>query len=142
MQKFDEFIDEYLNEQDETVRSEYEKAKEDLLKHIINNALEQYQFALNQLLNRIDQQLIELNDDELTYYFKQVKQHIVERPSIESKYLEFYSRIFTKEYEFLSDGATPDNIETVINIIASVSGKIKSLTMFNNYNLVPEPPIE
>lgn len=95
----------------------------------MNNALEQYQFALNQLLERLDQQLIELNDDELTYYFKQVKQHIVERPSIESKYLEFYSRVFTKEYEFLSDDATPDNIETVINIIASVSGKIKTLTM-------------
>lgn len=97
----------------------------------MNNALEQYQFALNQLLERLDQQLIELNDDELTYYFKQVKQHIVERPSIDSKYLEFYSRVFTKEYEFLSDGATPDNIETVINIIASVSGKIKSLTLFD-----------
>lgn len=95
----------------------------------MNNALEQYQFALNQLLERLDQQLIESNDDELTYYFKQVKQHIVERPSIESKYLEFYSRVFTKEYEFLSDDATPDNIETVINIIASVSGKIKTLTM-------------
>ena len=131
MQKFDEFLDEYLNEQNETVRSEYEKAKEDLLKHMINNVLEQYQFSLNRLLERLDQQLIELNDDELTYYFKQVKQHIVERPSIDSKYLEFYSRVFTKEYEFLSDGATPDNIETVINIIASVSGKIKSLTEFD-----------
>ena len=131
MQKFDEFLDEYLNEQDETVRSEYEKAKEDLLKHMINNVLEQYQFSLNRLLERLDQQLIELNDDELTYYFKQVKQQIVERPSIESKYLEFYSRVFTKEYEFLSDDATPDNIETVINIIASVSGKIKSLTVFD-----------
>ena len=98
-------------------------------KHIINNVSEQYQFSLNRLLERLDQQLIELNDDELTYYFEQVKQHIVERPSIESKYLEFYSRVFTKEYEFLSDDATPDNIETVINIIASVSGKIKSLTM-------------
>lgn len=97
----------------------------------MNNALEQYQFALNQLLNRIDQQLTKLNDDELTYYFEQVKQHIVEHPSIESKYLEFYSRVFTKEYEFLSDDATPDNIETVINIIASVSGKIKSLTVFD-----------
>ena len=95
------------------------------------NALEQYRFALNQLLERLDQRLIELNDDELTYYFKQVKQHIVERPSIESKYLEFYSRVFTKEYEFLSDDATPDNIETVINIIASISGKIKSLTVFD-----------
>lgn len=95
----------------------------------MDNALEQYRFALNQLLKRLDQRLIELNDDELTYYFKQVKQHIVERPSIESKYLEFYSRVFTKEYEFLSDDATPDNIETVINIIASVSGKIKTLTM-------------
>ena len=31
MQKFDEFLDEYLNEQDETVRSEYEKAKQELL---------------------------------------------------------------------------------------------------------------
>ena len=101
------------------------------LKHR-NNTLEQYQFALNQLLNRIEQELDKTNDDELTYYFKQVKQHIVERPSIESKYLEFYSRVFTKEFEFLSDGATPDNIETVINIIASVSGKIKSLTMFDS----------
>lgn len=98
----------------------------------MDNALEQYRFALNQLLKRLDQQLIELNDDELTYYFKQVKQHIVERPSIESKYLEFYSHVFTKEYEFLSDGATPDNIETVINIIASVSGKIKTLTVSDN----------
>ena len=98
----------------------------------MDNALKQYRFALNQLLERLDQRLIELNDDELTYYFKQVKQHIVERPSIESKYLEFYSRVFTKEYEFLSDDATPDNIETVINIIASVSGKIKSLTMFDS----------
>ena len=97
----------------------------------MDNALEQYRFALNQLLERLDQRLIELNDDELTYYIKQVKQHIVERPSIESKYLEFYSHVFTKEYEFLSDDATPDNIETVINIIASVSGKIKSLTVFN-----------
>ena len=97
----------------------------------MDNALEQYRFALNQLLERLDQRLIELNDDELTYYFKQVKQHIVERPSIESKYLEFYSRVFTKEYEFLSDDATPDNIETVINIIASISGKIKSLTVFD-----------
>jgi hypothetical protein len=97
----------------------------------MDNALEQYRFALNQLLERLDQRLIELNDDELTYYFKQVKQHIVERPSIESKYLEFYSRVFTKEYEFLSDDATPDNIETVINIIASVSGKIKTLTVFD-----------
>ena len=97
----------------------------------MNNALEQYQFALNQLLNRIEQELDKTNDDELTYYVKQVKQHIVERPSINSKYLEFYSRVFTKEYEFLSDDATSDNIETVINIIASTSGKIKSLTMFD-----------
>lgn len=29
-QTFDEFLDEYLNEQDETFRSEYKKAKEDL----------------------------------------------------------------------------------------------------------------
>ena len=94
-----------------------------------NNTLEQYQFALNQLLNRIEQKLSKINDDALTFYFEQVKQHIVERPSIESKYLEFYSRVFTKEYEFLSDDATPDKIETVINIIASISGKIKSLTV-------------
>lgn len=98
----------------------------------MNNTLEQYQFALNQLLNRIEQELDKTNDDELTYYFKQVKQHIVERPSIESKYLEFYSRVFTKEFEFLLDDATPDNIETVINIIASVSGKIKTLTVFDS----------
>lgn len=130
MQKFDEFLNEYLDEQDESVRSEYEKQKKNS-KRMNNNVLERYQFSLNRLLKRLDQQLIELNDDELTYYFRQVKQHIVERPSIDSKYLEFYSRVFTKEYEFLSDDATPDNIETVINIIASVSGKIKSLTVFD-----------
>lgn len=97
----------------------------------MNNALKQYQFSLNRLLERVEHKLTKLNDDELTYYFKQVKQHIVERPSIKSKYLEFYSRVFTEEYEFLSDDATPDNIETVINIIASVSGKIKSLTILD-----------
>ena len=83
-----------------------------------NNALEQYQFSLNQLLKRLDQQLIELNDDELTYYFKLVKQHIITRPSIDSKYLEFYTRVLSKEHEFLLDDAT--------------SGKIKSLTMFDS----------
>lgn len=31
MQKFDEFLDKYLNEQDETVRFEYKKAKQELL---------------------------------------------------------------------------------------------------------------
>ena len=30
MQKFDDFLDKYLNEQNETFRSEYKKAKEDL----------------------------------------------------------------------------------------------------------------
>ena len=30
MQKFDEFLYKYLNEQDETFRSEYKKAKEEL----------------------------------------------------------------------------------------------------------------
>ena len=33
MQKFDEFLNKYLNEQDETVRTEYEKAKEELKTH-------------------------------------------------------------------------------------------------------------
>lgn len=33
MQKFDEFLNKYLNEQDETVRAEYEKAKEELKTH-------------------------------------------------------------------------------------------------------------
>lgn len=32
MQKFDEFLNKYLNEQDETFRSEYKKAKEELEK--------------------------------------------------------------------------------------------------------------
>lgn len=31
-QTFDEFLDKYLNEQDETVRAEYKKAKEELEK--------------------------------------------------------------------------------------------------------------
>ena len=100
-------------------------------KRMNNNTLEQYQFALNQLLNRIEQKLSKINDDALTFYFEQVKEYVITRPSIESKYLEFYSRVFTKECEFLSDDATPDNIETIINIIASVSGKIKTLTVFD-----------
>lgn len=33
MQKFDEFLSEYLDEQDESVRLEYEKAKEELKTH-------------------------------------------------------------------------------------------------------------
>ena len=33
MKKFDEFLSEYLDEQDETVRTEYEKAKEELKTH-------------------------------------------------------------------------------------------------------------
>lgn len=33
MQKFDEFLNEYLDEQDESVRSEYEKTKEELKTH-------------------------------------------------------------------------------------------------------------
>lgn len=94
-----------------------------------NNTLEQYQFALNQLLNRIEQQLIELNDDALTFYFEQVKEYVITRPSIDSKYLEFYTRVLSKEHEFLLDDATSDNIETVINIIVSTSDKIKSLTV-------------
>lgn len=35
MQKFDDFLDKYLNEQDETVRTEYEKAKEELKKELL-----------------------------------------------------------------------------------------------------------
>ena len=97
----------------------------------MDNALEQYRFALNQLLERLDQRLIELNDDESTYYFKQVKEYVITRPSIDSKYLEFYTRVLSKEHEFLLDDATSDNIETVINIIVSTSDKIKSLTMFD-----------
>ena len=34
---FDEFLDEYLNEQDETVRAEYEKAKKELLELLENS---------------------------------------------------------------------------------------------------------
>ena len=36
MQKFDDFLDKYLNEQDETFRSEYKKAKEDLLENSLS----------------------------------------------------------------------------------------------------------
>lgn len=32
-QTFDEFLNEYLSEQDETVRAEYEEAKEELKAH-------------------------------------------------------------------------------------------------------------
>lgn len=100
------------------------------LKHM-NNALEQYQFALNRLLKRIEQELSKINDDALTFYFEQVKEYVITRPSIDSKYLEFYTRVLSKEHEFLLDDATSDNIETVINIIVSTSDKIKSLTVFD-----------
>ena len=100
------------------------------LKHM-NNALEQYQFALNRLLKRIEQELSKINDDALTFYFEQVKEYVITRPSIDSKYLEFYTRVLSKEHEFLLDDATSDNTETVINIIVSTSDKIKSLTVFD-----------
>lgn len=35
MQKFDEFLSEYLDEQDESVRSEYEQAKEELKQKLL-----------------------------------------------------------------------------------------------------------
>ena len=98
----------------------------------MNNALKQYQFSLNKLLKRIEQELSKINDDELTYYFEQVKQYVVTQPSIDPKYVEFYTRVFCKEYEFLLDDATPDHIETVINIIASTSDKIKNLTILDS----------
>lgn len=97
----------------------------------MNNALEQYQFALNRLLKRIEQELSKINDDALTFYFEQVKEYVITRPSIDLKYLEFYTRVLSKEHEFLLDDATSDNIETVINIIVSTSDKIKSLTVFD-----------
>ena len=97
-----------------------------------NNALEQYQFSLNQLLKRIEQELSKINDDALTFYFEQVKAYVITRPSIDSKYLEFYTRVLSKEHEFLLDDATSDNIETVINIIVSTSDKIKTLTVFDS----------
>ena len=97
----------------------------------MNNALEQYQFALNRLLKRIEQELSKINDDALTFYFEQVKEYVITRPSIDSKYLEFYTRVLSKEHEFLLDDATSDNTETVINIIVSTSDKIKSLTVFD-----------
>ena len=97
-----------------------------------NNALEQYQFSLNQLLKRIEQELSKINDDALTFYFEQVTAYVITRPSIDSKYLEFYTRVLSKEHEFLLDDATSDNIETVINIIVSTSDKIKTLTVFDS----------
>lgn len=35
MQKFDEFLNEYLDEQDKTVRAEYKKAKEELKEELL-----------------------------------------------------------------------------------------------------------
>ena len=97
-----------------------------------NSSLKQYQFTLNRLLKRIEQELSKINDDALTYYLGQVKQYVITQPSIDPKHLEFYTHVFDKECEFLSNDATSDNIETVINIIASTSGKIKTLTLFDN----------
>ena len=37
-QTFDKFLNEYLDEQDETVRAEYEKAKEELKKELLENS--------------------------------------------------------------------------------------------------------
>ena len=39
-QTFDEFLDKYLDEQDETVRAEYEKAKEELKKELLEKQSE------------------------------------------------------------------------------------------------------
>lgn len=92
----------------------------------MNKQLTEYQNALHKFMNELEDQLNESTDDELIYYFNNVKKHVVEQPDVESNVLKFYTNLFEEEYEFLMLDKIND-LETSINILVSVSSKLKDL---------------
>ena len=88
----------------------------------MNKQLNEYQQALYQFMNELEKQLEILSDNELIHYFNNAKQHVIERPNV----LKFYTNVFKEEYEFLTFDQIND-LETSINIMVSVSSKLKDL---------------
>lgn len=92
----------------------------------MNKQLNEYQQALYQFMNELEKQLKILSDSELIHYFNNAKQHVVERPDVKSNVLKFYTNVFKEEYEFLTFDLIND-LETSINIMVSISSKLKDL---------------
>lgn len=92
----------------------------------MNTSLTQYQKSLNQFMTELEKSLKFSQDGELIYYFNNVKKHVVEQPGVKPNILDFYSKVFDEEYEFLNLDKIND-LESSINILASISSKLKSL---------------
>ena len=92
----------------------------------MNKQLTEYQQALHQFINELEKQLEILSDSELIHYFNNAKQHVVARPDVKPNVLKFYTNVFKEEYEFLTFERIND-LETSINIMISVSSKLKDL---------------
>ena len=92
----------------------------------MNKQLTEYQQALYQVMNELEKQLEALSDSELIHYFNNAKQHVVARPDVKPNVLKFYTNVFKEEYEFLTFEVIND-LETSINIMVSVSSKLKDL---------------
>lgn len=94
----------------------------------MNESLTQYQKSLNRFMTELEKSLNTSKDEELIYYFKNVKKHVVEQPNVKPNILNFYAKVFDKEYEFLSIDKIND-LESSINILASISSKLKDLEL-------------
>ena len=94
----------------------------------MNESLTQYQQSLNRFMTELEETLNTSKDEELIYYFKNVKKHVVEQPNVKPNILNFYAKVFDKEYEFLSIDKIND-LESSINILASISSKLKDLEL-------------
>ena len=92
----------------------------------MNNPLTQYQKSLNRFMNELEMTTTTSNDEELIFYFNNVKKHVIKQPDVKPNILNFYTKVFDEEYEFLNLDKIND-LETSINILASVSSKLKSL---------------
>lgn len=92
----------------------------------MNNSLIQYQKSLNRFMTELEKATNTSNDEELIFYFNNVKKHVVKQPYVKQNILNFYTKVFDEEYEFLNLDKIND-LETSINILASISSKLKSL---------------
>ena len=92
----------------------------------MNKQLNKYQQALYQFMNELEKQLEMLSDSELIHYFNNAKQHVIEQPNVKPNVLKFYTNVFKEEYEFLTFDEIND-LETSINIMVSVSSKLRDL---------------
>mgnify|MGYP001789277930 FL=1 len=92
----------------------------------MNKQLNEYQQALYQFMNELEKQLEILSNSKLIHYFNNAKQHVVERPNVKPNVLKFYTNVFKEEYEFLTFDEIND-LETSINIMVSISSKLKDL---------------